>query len=162
VAQGQAVVAPVEEVERAGEPEQAVVAQGQAVVAPVAEAEQAEELEQAVVAQGQAAAAPVSEVVLVAAVDLESAEGQESAEESELQVRKARRSENGGRRRQCCTPVRPEELTVCREQVQEQERAAYTPSRKKTFARCWDCSPNWANRGKILNTAWTCRRFNRA
>ena len=57
-------------------------------------------------------------VVAGSAVDLEvaaGAEGPEPAEELELQVLKARHLENGGRRRQCCTPAGPEQSRVYRE-----------------------------------------------
>lgn len=116
-----------------------------------------EEQEQAVVALGQA---PVVEAELGAAQ-----EGLESAVEGdwELREQKVRRSENGERRPQCCTPVGLEEAAESRESAEELGPAAeHTASRKKMFARCWDCSRNWENQGKIPSTAWTYRRSSRA
>jgi hypothetical protein len=70
--------------------------------------------------------------------------------------------ENGLPPRPCCEAARPRELPVYRELARAREQAADSASKRKMFVRCWDCSRNWANRGKILNTAWTCRRSNRA
>ena len=66
------------------------------------------------------------------------------------------------RRVEPMTARRPEELPVCMEQELEPERAGDSASKKKTCVRCWDYSRSWANRGKILKHAWTCRHSNRA
>ncbi len=79
-------------------------------------------------------------------------------------VRRGPRPENGRWLRQCCVVARLRGLRVWREQERELDLvvgAADTPSRKKTFVRCWDCSRNWVNREKILNIGWMCRRSNR-
>jgi len=72
---------------------------------------QVAEPEQAVVV----AEAVVVELVMAVESVAAGAEGPEPAEELELQVLKARHLENGGRRRQCCTPAGPEQSRVYRE-----------------------------------------------
>ncbi len=137
---------PVREVELAGEAEPAAGA-GLAVVVGEQAAEGAVQV-----------AAPQSEAE-VAAEEVRDREGAEW-----LWVLKAPLQENGRWHRQCCVVPHLRGLPVWREQELELDLvvgAVLMASRKKTFVRCWDCSRNWANREKILNIAWTCRRSNR-
>src|SRR6266436_1910353 len=137
---------------------------GEVAAEPVGEVEPAAVAGREVVVEEQAAevaaqvAAPQSEAEVAA----EEVQDREAAQWP--WVRRGPRPENGRWLRQCCVVARLRGLRVRRELERELDLvvgAADTPSRKKTFVRCWDCSRNWANREKILNIGWMCRRSNR-
>src|SRR5216683_1570667 len=154
------------EAEQAEEVEAGSVEEVERGLAGEVEAEQVGEVDRELVGEVEPAAVAGREVVVeeqaaevaaqVAAPRPEAEVAAEEVQDREAAqwpwVRRGPRPENGRWLRQCCVVARLRGLRVWREQERELDLvvgAADTPSRKKTFVRCWDCSRNWVNREKI-------------